>query len=305
MGADRPVIEASGPTASRVANLVVRHVTHRAATPRGAMSSAVLIRGGAVVLLEESEVSSDAGHCVVIQGQDSCGYVLHNQVARGRGVGVLVCDGARGVIEDNDIASHGRAGVAIVGGGDPLVCHNKIHEGMDSGVLVSDKGRGRVEDNDIFENRRAGVAIFKAGAPLVKHNSIHDGRDSGVLVCENGQGSVVDNVIFGNRRAGVSFGRGGAARVTGNTIRDGSDSSLCLSQAFAPVPRLELYTPHRIPLLTTQRCPLVAPRSQYSNGLFSCNVIHEPPSGILVPERLMREVQNYNEIRPDGEDMAD
>ena len=163
---------------------------------------------GAVVLVEESQISSDVGHCVVIQGVDSCGYILHNAVANGRGVGVLVCDNGRGVVEDNDICLNGRAGVAILSGGDPLVCHNKIHEGMDSGVLVSEKGRGRIEDNDIFSNRRAGVAIFKEGAPLIKHNIIHDGCDSGVLVCENGQGSVVDNLIFANQMAGVAIGRG-------------------------------------------------------------------------------------------------
>jgi len=54
--------------------------------------------------------------------------VLHNAVANGKGVGVLVCDHGRGVIEDNDISFNGRAGVAILSGGDPLVCHNKIHE---------------------------------------------------------------------------------------------------------------------------------------------------------------------------------
>ena len=111
---------------------------------------------------------------------------------------MLVCDNAKGVIEDNVIACNGRAGIAILSGGDPLVMANKIHDGMDSGVLVSERGRGRIEENDIFGNRRAGVAILKEGAPLVKRNKIHDGRDSGVLVCENGKGSVVDNDIFAN-----------------------------------------------------------------------------------------------------------
>ena len=171
---------------------------------------------------------------------------MHNEVHHGKGVGVLVCDNAKGVIEDNVISCNGRAGIAILSGGDPLVCANKIHDGMDSGapfrlhpsaptlhppyasflshspspcppdtlitgVLISERGRGRVEDNDIFGNRRAGVAILKEGAPLIQHNRIHDGRDSGVLVCENGQGSVVDNLIFANQMAGVAIGRGGAS----------------------------------------------------------------------------------------------
>ena len=172
VGVDGPAVEAMGRTASRVANVTIKQMARAGG---GAMSGAVLIKGGAVVLIEESQISSDVGHCIVIQGMDSCGYVLHNAITNGRGVGVLVCDNGRGVVEDNDISFNGRAGVAILSGGDPLVCRNKIHEGMDSGVLVSEKGRGRVEDNDIFQNRRAGVAIFKVRrrrpplAPPIRH----------------------------------------------------------------------------------------------------------------------------------------
>ena len=220
-------------------------------------------------------VSSETGHCVVMQGLDSCGYILHNVVHRGKGVGVLVCDNAKGVIEDNVISSNGRAGIAILSGGDPLVCSNKIFDGMDSGVLISERGRGRVEENDIFGNRRAGVAILKEGAPLVKRNRIHDGRDSGVLVCENGKGSVVDNDIFANQMAGVAIGRGGASRVTGNVIRDGHGGSLCLSA--------------------------------HSRGLISANVIHQHPRvAMQVPEGLLPEVTEQNLIRyADSDDETD
>jgi nitrous oxidase accessory protein NosD len=268
IGFDGPAIEAMGRITCRLASLVIKQQARGGGG--GAMSGSVLIKGGAVVLVEESLISSEVGHCVVIQGADSCGYILHNAVANGKGVGVLVCDNGRGVIEDNDISFNGRAGVAILSGGDPLVCHNKIHEGMDSGVLVSEKGRGRVEDNDIFHNRRAGVAILKEGAPLVKHNRIHSGRDSGVLVCENGQGSVVDNQIFANQMAGVAIGRGGASRVTGNTIRDGSGGSLCLSL--------------------------------HSKGMITSNVIHQHPNAAMqVPEGLMSEVTSHNYIRYEGQ----
>jgi transcription initiation factor TFIIIB Brf1 subunit/transcription initiation factor TFIIB len=44
----------------------------------------------------------------VIQGTDSCGYVLHNVVHDAKGVGVLVCDHAKGVIEDNIIVQRAR-----------------------------------------------------------------------------------------------------------------------------------------------------------------------------------------------------
>ena len=220
VGVDGPTIQASGKTISRVCNLRIRQEA-RTTHDDGSMSGAVLITNGAVVLVEESEISSDDGHCVVVQGASSYGYILHNIITNARGVGVLVCDDSHGVIEDNDIYHNDRAGVAILTGGDPLVCHNRIHVGMDSGVLVSDGGRGRVEDNDICGNRRAGVAIFKGGAPQIKRNLIHDGYDSGVLVCDGGTGLVADNLIFANQVMGVCIGRRGFPRVTGNTIRDG------------------------------------------------------------------------------------
>ena len=163
-------------------------------------------------------------------GAETCAYVLHNSVRHAKGVGVLVCDHAKGVVEDNDISSNKRAGIAILSGGDPIVRSNKIHNGFDSGVLISEKGKGRIENNDIFSNMRAGVAILKEGTPVVTQNRIFDGRDSGVLVCENGRGSVIENEIFSNQMAGVAIGHGGASQVKGNTIRDGSGGSLlCLS----------------------------------------------------------------------------
>ena len=60
---------------------------------------------------------------------------MHNIITNARGVGVLVCDDSHGVIEDNDIYHNDRAGVAILTGGDPLVCHNRIHVGMDLSLI--------------------------------------------------------------------------------------------------------------------------------------------------------------------------
>ena len=129
IGWDGPAIEAEGKVESRVANLTI---CQKARVGGGAMTGAVLVKHGAVLIVEECDISSEVGHCVVVQGVDTCGYVLHNAVRDAKGVGVLVCDHGKGVIEDNDILRNGRAGVAILSGGNPLVCSNKIHEGMDS-----------------------------------------------------------------------------------------------------------------------------------------------------------------------------
>jgi|LauGreSuBDMM15SN_2_FD.fasta_scaffold29869_1 hypothetical protein len=262
---DGPVVAV---TSSRVACRVAKLTIEQQSLSEGApMSGAVRCEGGAVLVLEDCHVTSAAGHCIVIKGMDSCGYILHNMVSNGKGVGILVCDHARGLIEDNDVVGNSRAGVAILSGANPVVRLNRIHAGKDAGVLVSEKGRGRIEENDIFANLRAGVAILREGSPFVSRNRIFDGFDSGVLVCEQGKGSVVDNDIYANQMAGVAIGHGGASTVKGNTIRDGSGGSLlCLST--------------------------------HSRGLICANVIDQDPGAILhVPDGLLPEVQELNLIR--------
>ena len=267
-GLDGPVVQVACKVACRVANLTIRQQAGEQNVP---MTGAVRVEGGGVLVLEESAVTSDAGHCVVVKGQDTYAYVLHNAVQHAKGVGVLVCDHAKATVEDNDISRNRRAGIAILSGGDPVVRHNKIHNGLDSGVLVSEKGKGRIERNEIFSNMRAGVAILKEGTPVVTQNRIYDGRDSGVLVCENGRGSVVDNEIYSNQMAGVAIGHGGASQVKGNMIRDGSGGSLlCLSTL--------------------------------SKGLIKSNVIDQHPlTALQIPPALLHEVQAQNLIRHIGQ----
>ena len=77
VGVDGPVIQISGGRVGcRVARLVIEQ---KAATDGVPMSGAVRVGGGGVLMLEECVVASTSGHCVVIKGTDSCGYILHNQ----------------------------------------------------------------------------------------------------------------------------------------------------------------------------------------------------------------------------------
>jgi F-box protein 11 len=246
----------------RVANLTIRQQSHLTNPP---MTGAVLIKGGAKLMLDECVVTSATGHCVVVQGTYSRGFLTHNLICDAKGVGVLVCDFAHAVIADNEICRNARAGIAILSSADPHVRGNKIHSGLDSGVLVSDKGRGRIEGNDISHNKRACVAILKGGEPVVHNNRIHHGRDSGVLVCEDGKGVVRDNEIFANHMAGIAIGRGGSSRVTGNTIRDSHGGSLCLSL--------------------------------HSKGDISFNVIqHDAVALMQVPDALLPQVRERNTV---------
>ena len=78
VGVDGPVVQISG---GRVACRIARlRIVQRAATEGVPMSGAVRVEGGGVLVLEECAVASSSGHCVVIKGADSCGYILHNEV---------------------------------------------------------------------------------------------------------------------------------------------------------------------------------------------------------------------------------
>ena len=64
IGTDGPTVEAASRVACRIAKL---RIEQRAQGDGGAMSGAVLVKGGAMLILEESIISSETGHCVVMQ----------------------------------------------------------------------------------------------------------------------------------------------------------------------------------------------------------------------------------------------
>ena len=64
VGTNGPTVEAASRVACRIAGLCIEQ---RAQGDGAAMSGAVLVKGGALLILEESVVSSETGHCVVMQ----------------------------------------------------------------------------------------------------------------------------------------------------------------------------------------------------------------------------------------------
>jgi F-box protein 11 len=143
----------------------------------------------------------------VIVFRTSAGRV-QNLTLRQRGGGEWFgVDIGQGHLElDNcDIQSASRAGVAIHDGADPHLHHNRIHDGRQVGVYVYDNGLGTLEDNDIAANAYSGVFIKTGGNPTLRRNRIHDGKQNGVLVWEDGAGILEDNDIFGNAYSGIEI----------------------------------------------------------------------------------------------------
>jgi parallel beta-helix repeat protein len=100
-------------------------------------------------------------------------------------------------LEDCDISSQGRVGVAIHDGAEARVRRNRIHNGK-SGVLVYENGAGLVEDNDILSNAYSGIEVREGGDPVVRGNRIRGNRD-GIWVHTGGRGTFENNVLGENK----------------------------------------------------------------------------------------------------------
>jgi hypothetical protein len=77
---------------------------------------------------------------------------IRNRIHDGLGTGVQIEDGGEALLEENDIAGHVLAEVAICRGANPILRRNRIHDSHRSGVLVYENGLGLIEMNDFFGN---------------------------------------------------------------------------------------------------------------------------------------------------------
>lgn len=192
----------------RIENLTLRQL--------GGAGFAVWIARGRIEVID-CDITSRGFTCVAIAG--GANPVLRgNRIHDGSSAGILVHDGGRGLIENNDVVANGRPGMEVRAGGDPIVRGNRIHDGKQAGIHVHSEGRGTFEDNDVFANAYAGMEVKAGGDPIVRGNRIHDGKQAGIHVHSEGRGTFEDNEIVGNRYSGIAVKGGGDPTVRGNRI---------------------------------------------------------------------------------------
>jgi F-box protein 11 len=163
-------------------------------------------------------IEATGKHTVVFQADSGrLANLTLRQAGGGDWYGIDITQG-RLALEDCDISSQSRAGVAIHGSANPTMRRNRIHDGELAGVSVFADGKGTLEDNEIFANAFAGVAITTGGNPTLRRNRIHDGKSDGVFVYKDGKGTLEDNEIFANALAGVAIMTGGNPTLRSNRI---------------------------------------------------------------------------------------
>ncbi len=94
-----------------------------------------------------------------------------NTIRDGTHAGILVYDSGKGRIEGNEIFGNALVGIAIRGGGDPLVRGNVIGRNEHWAVFVYDGGRGRIFDNDLRGNARGAFRIDDSAGPVERRGN--------------------------------------------------------------------------------------------------------------------------------------
>jgi parallel beta-helix repeat protein len=233
---DEIVVEARGEhtilfqtTIGRVSNLTLRQVGD------GGWNGVDITQGR--LDLEGCDISSQSLACVAIRG-GADPRLRRNRIHNSNQGGVLVSEGGKGSLEDNDIFANTLSGVEIRDeGSDSTLRRNRIHDGNQGGLLIDLNGRGTLEDNDIFANTLSGVEIRRGGDPTLRNNRIHDGKVNGVLVNEGGKGTLENNDIFANSSIvggggfpGVGIaGEGANPTLRNNRIHDGKGGGVLVN----------------------------------------------------------------------------
>ena len=134
------------------------------------------------------------------------------------GVGVLIHDGAAGVLASNEISGHLLAGLEVGARSAPEVTQNTITRNGGCGILLAADAGGRFKANTVADNRGHGVECCSdADGLLLEGNTISGhAKGAGIAVRSGGRGSYVGNTITANG-VGVEVG-GGLAELRRNKI---------------------------------------------------------------------------------------
>eukprot|EP01059_Diplonema_ambulator_P013867 TRINITY_DN2455_c0_g4_i1.p1 TRINITY_DN2455_c0_g4~~TRINITY_DN2455_c0_g4_i1.p1 ORF type:complete len:737 (+),score=314.28 TRINITY_DN2455_c0_g4_i1:85-2295(+) len=226
--ADRkPVIEVEDKTVCTITanaeleNLIIRQ--RKSADSEGKWVAADFRNGTAK--MHGCDLSSHGGACITIH-KTAEPHIHHCQIHDGAQAGVYVFDGAKGLLEHNDIFNNTYAAVLLKRGAQPTVKENKIHNGRDTGVFICHDSKGTVTNNEIYDNGGSGIVVKAGGAPLIANNKIHSNKQAGVFLCDRGGGVVRDNEITGNVKAGVLIKTHANPLIQGNNIRGGKETGV-------------------------------------------------------------------------------
>lgn len=94
--------------------------------------------------------SKGSAPCIVVMGELAKPTVKFNLIQSCLGGGVVFCNKAEGVFEENKVCYNHKAGLNIATKANPVVRRNHIFSGHAGGVLIFDGGLGQLKENEIY-----------------------------------------------------------------------------------------------------------------------------------------------------------
>ncbi|MFO7976476.1 MAG: right-handed parallel beta-helix repeat-containing protein [Candidatus Hydrogenedentota bacterium] len=150
------------------------------------------------LLVEYCDIATDSLSAVAVTGAKTVPTFRGCNIHDSTQAGIFFYNGARGTVENCEIAGNGLAGIQIKSGANPNIRQCKIRQSKGSGIFANENGVGAIESCDISENALAGVSIATGGNPTVRDCTIANNRRYGVRVYEGGRGTIADCTLSGN-----------------------------------------------------------------------------------------------------------
>ena len=229
-----------------------------AVTAAHAVAEAAASSAWGQALLEANHVIGNAKAGIVLS-RGACAHLERNTLRDGKGAGLLVCGGARGVARRNEVRGHAKTQVQICDAGTaPLLEENEVHAGHAGGVLVYGNGGGVLRANRVHGHAQANVRLTEGATCTLEGNVVHEGEDCGVvlvgcscLVTRNeihhtrkagllahGDATaplLVANKIHHSHQAGVYAYDGSSAALVGNEIASNFGAGVLVTERAAPL----------------------------------------------------------------------
>jgi parallel beta-helix repeat protein len=202
------------------------------------------------LLLEDCDVSADAGECIHVEGAKADPLIRKCRVHSAKEQCLFFTEDARGLIEDCDIYSSASEAIGILNGASPVVNRCRIHSSV-AGVTVGENGRGTFEDCEIYDNSKYNVVV-SGGEPAFLRCKMHGGcEDEGgsIVITGKAKGRFDACDIYG-ARVGVLISEGAEPLLTGSRVHDFTRGVIVSAQGLGVFENCEIFKNEEFNVMT-------------------------------------------------------
>ena len=147
-----------------------------------------------------------------------------NIIKNGKGIGVLIYDHGKGILENNIITDHPHSCIEIRNESNPIFKANLIANSKSFGILMINSN-AIIEQNDIFGHFQSGVKIHESSCRF-QNNSVHHCKFRGIVVSGFGDCFFEQNLIYQNYHTAITVRNNANPMFIFNQIFDGNSAGI-------------------------------------------------------------------------------